>query len=206
MPLIIPKELPAFDELSRENVFVMHRERAQSQHIRPLRILILNLMPTKIVTETQLARLLANSPLQVQITFLKTATHDTTHTPPEHMKAFYKSFDEIRNERFDGMIITGAPPCSSICWTMRLVRMCSARTLVSIICSSFSKSVCRNGPQSPKPALLMNRSMRRSAKASARRRHSLLRARSAVKISHSVVKLLESACKRSARRATSIRL
>ena len=78
MPLIIPKELPAFDELSRENVFVMHRERAQSQHIRPLRILILNLMPTKIVTETQLARLLANSPLQVQITFLKTATHDTT--------------------------------------------------------------------------------------------------------------------------------
>ena len=109
MPLIIPKELPAFDELSRENVFVMHRERAQSQHIRPLRILILNLMPTKIVTETQLARLLANSPLQVQITFLKTATHDTTHTPPEHMKAFYKSFDEIRNERFDGMIITGAP-------------------------------------------------------------------------------------------------
>ena len=87
----------------------MHRERAQSQHIRPLRILILNLMPTKIVTETQLARLLANSPLQVQITFLKTATHDTTHTPPEHMKAFYKSFDEIRNERFDGMIITGAP-------------------------------------------------------------------------------------------------
>ena len=109
MPLIIPKELPAFDELSRENVFVMHRERAQSQHIRPLRILILNLMPTKIVTETQLARLLANSPLQVQITFLKTATHDTTHTPPEHMKTFYKSFDEIRNERFDGMIITGAP-------------------------------------------------------------------------------------------------
>ena len=109
MPLIIPKELPAFDELSRENVFVMHRERAQSQHIRPLRILILNLMPTKIVTETQLARLLANSPLQVQVTFLKTATHDTTHTPPEHMKAFYKSFDEIRNERFDGMIITGAP-------------------------------------------------------------------------------------------------
>ena len=109
MPLIIPKELPAYDELSRENVFVMHRERAQSQHIRPLRILILNLMPTKIVTETQLARLLANSPLQVQITFLKTATHDTTHTPPEHMQAFYKSFDEIKNERFDGMIVTGAP-------------------------------------------------------------------------------------------------
>ena len=109
MPLIIPKELPAFDELQQENVFVMHQERAMSQHIRPLRILILNLMPTKIVTETQLARLLANSPLQVQVTFLQTATHNTTHTAPEHMKAFYKTFDEIRNERFDGMIITGAP-------------------------------------------------------------------------------------------------
>ena len=109
MPLIIPKNLPAYDELQQENVFVMHQERAMSQHIRPLRILILNLMPTKIVTETQLARLLANSPLQVQVTFLQTATHSTTHTAPEHMKAFYKTFDEIRNERFDGMIITGAP-------------------------------------------------------------------------------------------------
>lgn len=109
MPLIIPKELPAYDALYDENVFVMHRERAQSQNIRPLRILILNLMPTKIVTETQLARLLANSPLQVQITLLQTATHDTSHTSPEHMKAFYKTFDEVKHERFDGMIITGAP-------------------------------------------------------------------------------------------------
>ena len=109
MPLIIPKNLPAYDELQQENVFVMHQERAMSQHIRPLRILILNLMPTKIVTETQLARLLANSPLQVSGHLLQTATHSTTHTAPEHMKAFYKTFDEIRNERFDGMIITGAP-------------------------------------------------------------------------------------------------
>ena len=109
MPLIIPKNLPAYDELQKENVFIMHQERAMSQHIRPLRILILNLMPTKIITETQLARLLANSPLQVQVTFLQTATHSTTHTAPEHMKAFYKTFDEIKNERFDGMIITGAP-------------------------------------------------------------------------------------------------
>ena len=109
MPLIIPRELPAFAELSKENVFVMHRERARNQDIRPLRILILNLMPTKIVTETQLARLLANSPLQVQLTFLQTATHSTTHTPPEHMKAFYKTFDEVRDQRFDGLIITGAP-------------------------------------------------------------------------------------------------
>lgn len=109
MPLIIPKTLPAYDALYNENIFVMHRERALAQHIRPLEILILNLMPTKIVTETQLARLLANSPLQVQLTFLQTATHPATHTPQEHMKAFYKTFDEVKNERFDGMIITGAP-------------------------------------------------------------------------------------------------
>ena len=109
MPLIIPRALPAYRALSDENVFVMHRERAHSQDIRPLRILILNLMPTKIVTETQLARLLANSPLQVQLTFLQTATHSTTHTPPEHMKAFYKTFDAVKHERFDGLIITGAP-------------------------------------------------------------------------------------------------
>ena len=109
MPLIIPRELPAYEALANENVFVMRSERAQSQEIRPLRILILNLMPTKIVTETQLARLLANSPLQVRITFLQTATHSTTHTPQEHMKAFYKTFDEVKNERYDGMIITGAP-------------------------------------------------------------------------------------------------
>ena len=109
MPLIIPKELPAYGELLRENVLVMHQQRAQTQQILPLRFLVLNLMPTKIVTETQLARLLANSPLQVQLTFLQTKTHDTTHTPQEHMKAFYKTFDAVRNERFDGMIITGAP-------------------------------------------------------------------------------------------------
>ena len=109
MPLIIPRELPAYEELYRENVFVMHEERAESQHIRPLRILILNLMPTKIVTETQLARLLANSPLQVNLTFLQTATHDTTHTPQQHMKAFYQTFDQVKHQRFDGMIITGAP-------------------------------------------------------------------------------------------------
>ena len=97
MPLIIPRELPAYEVLSNENVFVMNRQRAQSQQIRPLRILILNLMPTKIVTETQLARLLANSPLQVQITFLQTATHDTSHTPQEHMKAFYKTFEDRKS-------------------------------------------------------------------------------------------------------------
>ena len=86
MPLIIPKELPAYGELSRENVFVMHQQRAQTQQIRPLRILILNLMPTKIVTETQLARLLANSPLQVQLTFLQTKTHDTLRSMMDKLR------------------------------------------------------------------------------------------------------------------------
>ena len=109
MPIKIPDSLPATATLEGENIFVMTEYRAMHQDIRPLNLLILNLMPTKIVTETQLARLLANSPLQVQLTFLQTKTHDTTHTPQEHMKAFYKTFDAVRNERFDGMIITGAP-------------------------------------------------------------------------------------------------
>ena len=109
MPLIIPKTLPAYKVLGEENVFVMHKERAENQHIRPLRILVLNLMPTKIVTETQLARLLANSPLQVQLTFLQTASHAASHVSAQHLDAFYTTFDEVKNQRYDGMIITGAP-------------------------------------------------------------------------------------------------
>jgi homoserine O-succinyltransferase/O-acetyltransferase len=109
MPLIIPQSLPAYGMLEDENVFVMHEVRAQTQHIRPLRILLLNLMPTKIATETQLARVLANSPLQVQLTLLQMDTHESTHVSAAHLDAFYKTFDEIKNERFDGMIITGAP-------------------------------------------------------------------------------------------------
>ena len=109
MPLIIPKTLPAFDALYEENVFVMHRERALAQHIRPLEILILNLMPTKIATETQIARLLANTPLQVHMTLLQTASHAATHVSAAHLEAFYKTFDEVKNNRYDGMIITGAP-------------------------------------------------------------------------------------------------
>lgn len=106
MPLIIPKTLPAFDALYEENVFVMHRERALAQHIRPLEILILNLMPTKIATETQIARLLANTPLQVHMTLLQTASHSATHVSAAHLEAFYKTFDEVKNNRYDGMIIT----------------------------------------------------------------------------------------------------
>ena len=109
MPLIIPKELPAFEALEDENVFVMHKARAISQDIRPLRILLVNLMPTKIATETQIARVLANSPLQVHLTLLRMGSHESTHVSGAHLEAFYKTFDEIRNERFDGMIITGAP-------------------------------------------------------------------------------------------------
>ena len=109
MPLIIPKTLPAYDALYEENVFVMHRERAASQHIRPLEILILNLMPTKIATETQIARLLANTPLQVHMTLLQTVSHEATHVSAAHLEAFYKTFDEVKHNRYDGMIITGAP-------------------------------------------------------------------------------------------------
>ena len=109
MPLIIPKELPAYGELSRENVFVMHQQRAQTQQIRPLRILILNLMPTKIATETQLARLLGNTPIQVELELLMVKSHVAKNTSEEHMLAFYKTFDQVCDKTYDGMVITGAP-------------------------------------------------------------------------------------------------
>ena len=109
MPIKIPNKLPATEILAKENIFVMTETRALSQDIRPLRIAVLNLMPTKIVTETQLARLLGNSPLQVELELIQTQSHKATHTSEEHMLAFYKTFDEIKDQKFDGMIITGAP-------------------------------------------------------------------------------------------------
>ena len=109
MPLILPQALPAYRALEEENIFVMHRARAQTQDIRPLRILLVNLMPTKIATETQIARMLANTPLQVELSLLHMGTHDSTHVSGAHLAAFYKTFDTVQNERFDGMIITGAP-------------------------------------------------------------------------------------------------
>ena len=109
MPIKIPQGLPAAEVLERENIFVMSDFRAEHQDIRPLKIAVLNLMPTKITTETQLIRLLSNSSLQIEFTLLQTATHRSTHTSEEHMKAFYKNFDDIREENFDGFIITGAP-------------------------------------------------------------------------------------------------
>lgn len=109
MPIKIPNDLPATATLQGENIFVMTETRAVTQDIRPLEILILNLMPTKIDTETQFARLLGNSPLQVHLEFLHTRSHVATHVSMEHLFAFYKTFDEVRDRNFDGMIITGAP-------------------------------------------------------------------------------------------------
>ena len=109
MPIKIPNGLPAAQTLAGENIFVMDETRAVTQDIRPLQILVLNLMPTKIETETQLSRLLGNTPLQVELELLQTASHKATHTDEAHMLAFYKTFDEVADEKYDGMIITGAP-------------------------------------------------------------------------------------------------
>ena len=109
MPIIVPKDIPASKILQAENIFVMNEKRAAVQDIRPLEIAIVNLMPTKIVTETQLMRLLSNSPLQVNITLVSTASYVGKNTPAEHLEKFYRSFDEIKDRTFDGMIITGAP-------------------------------------------------------------------------------------------------
>ncbi len=109
MPIIVPKDIPAVKTLQSENIFVMNQARAMSQDIRPLEIAILNLMPTKVVTETQLMRLLSNSPLQINVTLVSTESYVGKNTPIEHLQRFYKSFSEIKNKKFDGMIITGAP-------------------------------------------------------------------------------------------------
>ncbi len=109
MPIIVPKGLPAYKILKKENVFVINEQRALKQDIRPLRIIIVNLMPTKVVTETQLIRMLANTPLQVDLHLLKMDSHESKNTDKHHLENFYKIFEEIRYQRFDGMIITGAP-------------------------------------------------------------------------------------------------
>lgn len=109
MPLRLPDKLPAIELLKKENIFVMDDSRATSQDIRPLRIVILNLMPLKITTETDLVRLLSNTPLQMEIYFMKLKSHTSKNTPIEHMMMFYKDFDVLEKDKFDGMIITGAP-------------------------------------------------------------------------------------------------
>lgn len=109
MPIIIPQELPAHDILHKENIFVMSEKRAYTQDIRPIEVAILNLMPTKVDTETQLMRLLGNTPLQVNVTLVSTSTYKSKNTSENHLDKFYVSFDDIKNRAFDGMIITGAP-------------------------------------------------------------------------------------------------
>ena len=109
MPIKIPKNLPAHDILTEENIFVMEDCRATSQDIRPLRLAVLNLMPTKITTETQIIRVLSNTPLQIDLTLLTMETHKSLNTPEEHMSTFYRKFSDIKDQRFDGLIITGAP-------------------------------------------------------------------------------------------------
>lgn len=109
MPIKIQDSLPAIRVLESENIFVMTQSRAMSQDIRPLKIVILNLMPTKIETETQLLRQLSNSPLQVDVELMQTASHFSRHTPQTHLHTFYKTFAELRDQKFDGMIVTGAP-------------------------------------------------------------------------------------------------
>ena len=109
MPIQIPNDLPAAGVLQNENIFVMKQTRAETQHIRPLEIVLLNLMPTKIVTETQLSRVLGNTPLQVHLELMKMSTHKSKNVSQEHLLTFYKTFDELKDRKFDGMIITGAP-------------------------------------------------------------------------------------------------
>ncbi|NQP59784.1 homoserine O-succinyltransferase [Streptococcus suis] len=109
MPIKIEKSLPAVDILRKENIFVMDSDRASHQDIRPIKILILNLMPQKIVTETQLLRLLANTPLQLEVEFLYMASHESKNTHSDHLKQFYKTFEQVKDSYFDGLIVTGAP-------------------------------------------------------------------------------------------------
>ncbi|MFV0518097.1 MAG: homoserine O-succinyltransferase [Aminipila sp.] len=109
MPLIIPDKLPAADLLNKENIFIMHDVVAVKQDIRPLKILMINLMPDKATTETQIARVLANSPLQVELTLVRMESHEAKNVQEKYLETFYKTFDEVKHERFDGMILTGAP-------------------------------------------------------------------------------------------------
>ena len=109
MPIKIPNDLPASKILKEENIFVMDENRALAQQIRPLQLLILNIMPTKVVTETQLLRMLSNTPLQIEVDWIHMASHESKNTPQEHLLAFYKTFEEIKDNKYDGLIITGAP-------------------------------------------------------------------------------------------------
>ena len=139
MPINIPDDLPAADILSNENIFVMTENRAKHQDIRPLRIAIMNLMPTKIATETQLLRLLGNTSLQVDITLLHPERHMSKNTSKEHLDRFYQTFGDVKNQKFDGLIITGAPVenCRNLNrWCQSLLRLL-LMPLLLLVCLRF---------------------------------------------------------------------
>lgn len=142
MPIKIQDDLPAKSVLEDEHIFVMTETRALSQDIRPLKIVILNLMPTKIETETQILRRLSNTPLQIEITLLQTATHESKNVSEEHMIAFYQEFDQIKDENYDGMIITGAPvemmPYEEVEYGMSYARLWSGVSHMCILPSIFA--------------------------------------------------------------------
>ena len=142
MPIKIDNQLPARHNLELENIFVMTEQRASIQDIRPLKIILLNLMPTKIETETQILRLLSNSPLQVEIELLQVATHESKNTSKEHMLKFYKTFDDIKDQKFDGMIVTGAPvemmPFEEVDYWEELCRILSGQRVMFIRHSTFA--------------------------------------------------------------------
>ena len=137
MPIRIPDSLPAHAILESENIFVMTEHRAMHQDIRPLNVLILNLMPTKIVTETQLLRKLSNTPLQIHVEFLQTASYTSKHADPSHMAQFYCTFDQIKDRRYDGMIITGAPldyvPCEKTAYWDEVCEIMEWTNLPSVL-------------------------------------------------------------------------
>ena len=109
MPINIPDDLPASDVLKNENIFVMNQTRATTQEIRPLQICVVNIMPTKVVTETQLLRMLSNTPLQLEVDWVRMESHDAKNVSKEHLMAFYHTFDEIKEKNYDGLVVTGAP-------------------------------------------------------------------------------------------------
>ena len=157
MPIRIPDALPAAAQLESENIFVMTEYRALHQDIRPLRVLILNLMPTKIATETQIMRKLSNTPLQVEVDLLRTKTHEATHVSAGHLETFYRTFDDIRDIHYDGLIITGAPVeqmpfeevdywpelCQIMDWSTLRCTFVGARRPVCTIITVSRSTICR---------------------------------------------------------------
>ncbi len=144
MPLILPDQLPAIDELKQENIFTMGYKRADSQQIRPLRLAVLNLMPLKITTETDFIRILSNSALQIRVEFMKIKSHTSKNTPIEHMLAFYRNFEDMKKEKYDGLIVTGARCWHQNCPSSEVLTMCSMLHTAAIArCIARTSRKCR---------------------------------------------------------------